>query len=317
MIGENIMNNFNWENKLNNWLTRTRIIQNVSKDDCIRFFNRAFENTFSPEKAWFGIVNNAVSLMIGGIYLAALTRSGDNKGIWLLTDDPPDIPGIKRENVLSTKSSTKPLEWFHANNFKLMEKILDNQILWQAYHRASLKIQDFPIASDRPNLNEKYKRKKLSEFYIQNVDIQEEIYEGLEYDLELSKTEQEAIVKVRKMQHKFRKEVHSKWGCCSVTSCQNSAMLQASHIKPWKNSKNRERLDPDNGLLLIPNLHIAFDAGLISFSDDGSIQISRSLSIEDQAILGIKPNLKIRTTDPELLKNLQYHRENIFEKNKD
>jgi 5-methylcytosine-specific restriction protein A len=51
-------------------------------------------------------------------------------------------------------------------------------------------------------------------------------------------------------------------------------LLKASHIKPWRDSDNAERLDIYNGLLLIPNLDSAFDKGYISFDDGGKIIIS-------------------------------------------
>ena len=49
------------------------------------------------------------------------------------------------------------------------------------------------------------------------------------------------------------------------------AVLIASHIKPWKDSDENERLDIDNGLLLCPNHDKAFDRGYISFDDNGLI----------------------------------------------
>jgi hypothetical protein len=42
-------------------------------------------------------------------------------------------------------------------------------------------------------------------------------------------------------------------------------------------ANNRERLDHDNGLLLLANLDIAFEQGFISFEDDGRIIISPEL----------------------------------------
>jgi putative restriction endonuclease len=39
-------------------------------------------------------------------------------------------------------------------------------------------------------------------------------------------------------------------------------MLRASHIKPWSDCSNRERLDPLNGLLLVAHIDALFDNGL-------------------------------------------------------
>ena len=86
-------------------------------------------------------------------------------------------------------------------------------------------------------------------------------------------------------------------------------MLVASHIKPWRVATDLERLDPYNGLLLIPNLDKAFDSGLISFDDKGKILISNALS--DPEKLGINTDLKV-SLHSENKEYLSYHRENVF-----
>lgn len=79
-------------------------------------------------------------------------------------------------------------------------------------------------------------------------------------------------------QGKFRMELLRIWGgACAVTGVTNSQVLIASHVKPWRNSDNRQRLDPNNGLLLCANLDALFDAYLISFADDGSMLVSEEL----------------------------------------
>lgn len=61
-------------------------------------------------------------------------------------------------------------------------------------------------------------------------------------------------------------------------------MLVASHIKPWRDSNNQERLDKFNGLLLLANLDKAFDLGFILFTDTGLVMISSQL--EEPQFLG-------------------------------
>ncbi|MGO7165362.1 HNH endonuclease, partial [Rhizobium johnstonii] len=58
-------------------------------------------------------------------------------------------------------------------------------------------------------------------------------------------------------------------GRCAVTSCNLPAVLRASHIVPWREASNAERLDPENGLPLVATLDALFDVGLISFDDQG------------------------------------------------
>jgi hypothetical protein len=133
---------------------------------------------------------------------------------------------------------------------------------------------------------------------------------------ELPATEKKALVLARRGQGKFREDVLSFWGNCAVTECRELTLLRASHIKPWKDSTNYERLDHHNGLLLAPNVDAAFDRGLVSFRDDGQIIISTSLRPEDMRALGIRRNSRLRRVRRRHLPYLQYHRTYVFKKKK-
>ena len=89
-------------------------------------------------------------------------------------------------------------------------------------------------------------------------------------------------------------------------------VLRASHIKPWRKSSDKERLDPYNGLLLIPNLDVLFDVGLITFEDNGQIRISDHLSHEDRESLRIHEGLKLKKVFDENKEYLKCHRDNFF-----
>ena len=105
----------------------------------------------------------------------------------------------------------------------------------------------------------------------------------------------------------------SYWKSCAVTGVASEPMLRASHIKPWRLSSNTERLDRYNGLLLIPTLDHAFDRGFISFTDDGRILVSGSLSNTDKQRLGISESMKLRAVTERHQKYLAFHRTHIFE----
>jgi hypothetical protein len=131
---------------------------------------------------------------------------------------------------------------------------------------------------------------------------------------DLTPTEREALVKARRGQGKFREDVLAYWGNCAVSSCCELKLLRASHIKPWKDSTNSERLDGNNGLLLNPTLDAAFDRGFISFDDDGKLLISPMLTGGDREALGIKVGLQLRKVNSACLPYLEYHRQHIFKK---
>jgi hypothetical protein len=128
----------------------------------------------------------------------------------------------------------------------------------------------------------------------------------------LQETTRESVVQSRIGQGQFRTSLIGYWHGCSVSGCVYFETLKASHIKPWRYSTNKERLDVFNGLLLLPNLDTCFDAGLISFEDDGTIIISSRLSNDTLLKLGIAPSLKLRRVEEQHKAFLRFHREKVF-----
>jgi len=118
-------------------------------------------------------------------------------------------------------------------------------------------------------------------------------------DLPESNTERQTIVDARIGQGQFRRDLLSYWGRCAVTGITEPLLLRASHIKPWRDSDNRERLDPYNGLLLAAHLDAAFDSGLISFADSGNAVISEQFLDADK--LGITDSLVLAKVEPKHL----------------
>jgi predicted restriction endonuclease len=141
-------------------------------------------------------------------------------------------------------------------------------------------------------------------------DIQEDIIDLLK-DPAIDKTEKAMLVNARVGQGSFRQKLIDQWQSCALTGFGNPRLLVASHIKPWRDSNNQERLDPFNGLLLLPNLDKVFDLGYITFSAGGGIMISKEL--ENAALLGIKPGMMIKLDD-EHLGYMEFHRDVVFEK---
>jgi putative restriction endonuclease len=93
------------------------------------------------------------------------------------------------------------------------------------------------------------------------------------------------------------------------TPLREGRLLRASHIKPWaKCGTDAERLDVYNGLLLAAHLDAAFDAGLISFADDGAILFSPEFTMEDRDTVGIHHHLALRRVGGRHLPNLAWHR---------
>lgn len=148
-----------------------------------------------------------------------------------------------------------------------------------------------------------------------NEDVQEEEEEELlkiDQSAGLTSTEKERLIKSRLGQGIFRSELIKLSSRCAISKCNDTNLLIASHIKPWKDSDNIERLDPYNGLLLLPTYDKLFDLGYISFNEKGEILISEWISDNVDA-LGIDSFIKI-DLDEKSKVYMKYHEKDIFKK---
>lgn len=123
----------------------------------------------------------------------------------------------------------------------------------------------------------------------------------------LSKTEKEATILARRGQGRYRSALLERWSGCAVTGCGCEAVLRASHLKPWIQCTNRQRLDTDNGLLLTPTLDALLDRHLISFSGSGRIVISKTLRKSDLSAMGIDSNMRLRMLPEGVVPYLTQH----------
>lgn len=125
-------------------------------------------------------------------------------------------------------------------------------------------------------------------------------------------TEREALRKSRVGQGQYRDDLISLRHRCYITGLALPEFLRASHLKPWRDSNNQERLDPHNGLLLVPNYDHLLDKGYISFSDDGRLLISPSLPAKVARCFAIPSTFQGTDIGPRTRAYLTYHREHLF-----
>jgi hypothetical protein len=124
------------------------------------------------------------------------------------------------------------------------------------------------------------------------------------------RTETEAMRAERLGQQNFRRDLLDFWGArCALTGLAIPELLRASHIKPWCDANSKERLDPNNGLLLALHIDGLFDRGFISFDENGSILISNKLNDESLRCLGVTPELEISNLNSRHQSYLGHHRE--------
>lgn len=128
-------------------------------------------------------------------------------------------------------------------------------------------------------------------------------------------TEVLTTANARRGQGKFREDLMEVWGsACAVTGLACREILRASHVRPWKRSNDRQRLDRHNGLLLSANLDALFDKGLITFNSNGNMQVSKRLDERHRQALDLPQPL--RFVPKKLVAYLKYHEENVFQDNK-
>ena len=127
----------------------------------------------------------------------------------------------------------------------------------------------------------------------------------------LTSTEKETMIKARLGHSKLRLSILEERDRCELCNVSNEKLLIISHIKPWRVGNSEERLDKENILLLCPNHDKLFDAGLITFDNDGKIIISEKLSKENRKALNVNEDMGIEMNDKRE-EYLKFHRERVF-----
>jgi hypothetical protein len=133
-------------------------------------------------------------------------------------------------------------------------------------------------------------------------------------DAEIPSTTRQSLIQSRIGQGLFKERVTRIEHACRITFVDNPAHLIGSHIKPWRESNNEERLHGANGLLLTPTADHLFDRGFISFEDTGEVLISPVADVVSLKRMGLDPERPPRpapfNTDQKYF--LDHHRREVF-----
>lgn len=126
-------------------------------------------------------------------------------------------------------------------------------------------------------------------------------------------TEQRRFVNTRVGQGAYRKRIIHRWESkCAVTAFDDLRILIASHIVPWTDSKDVERLDVDNGILLSPTYDALFDQGLITFENSGKIILSEAIDPHAYDKIGVTGFENIKNLSQYNISYLDRHRQEYF-----
>lgn len=146
------------------------------------------------------------------------------------------------------------------------------------------------------------------------MEWEEHLQQVLQADEKLQETEKEALVLARRGQGKFKQNVSLLERRCRITQVDRPEHLRASHIKPWRDSSNQERLDGENGFLLTPSIDHLFDRGFISFEDDGTLLISPVAYKPALQRMGVSTNhaSNVGSFTDRQKRHLEFHRNFVF-----
>lgn len=149
------------------------------------------------------------------------------------------------------------------------------------------------------------------------LEWEERECEQISADRSLGETEKHALIKARRGQGLFRQNVGHIEHFCRVTRVDRAEHLIASHIKPWRESDNQERLFEGNGLLLTPTIDHLFDRGFISFENNGELLVSPVADKESLKRMGIPVErvLNVGGFAQPQCEFLDFHRQKVFLKN--
>lgn len=140
-----------------------------------------------------------------------------------------------------------------------------------------------------------------------DIELLDDIH-AIEGDNTLPETQRLQLTKARIGQGLFRKQVMLIDPRCRVTGVDDSRLLIASHIKPWRDSSNAERISGFNGIMLSPHVDALFDERLISFEDDGQMLVHPSLPDDALNRWSIHRHTKIEAFLPQQAEFLRHHR---------
>ena len=222
----------------------------------------------------------------------------------------------RKDKILVTNSFKDLFNWIYKNKESDL-KIENDLKVKKLKEIINKKINDFYFGKNITN--ESFNNKKQL-FITPDSKISNDWLKNTEKDIskfdKYPTLERNTLTKTRIGQGWFREELIKKYKMeCPITLIKNPKLLFASHVKPWRNSNQNEKLDFKNGILLSPLFDKLLDGGLISFQDEGNILYSKKLS--SKFILKLQdwienPNYSKIIKNNVDKKYLKWHRKKLF-----
>ena len=132
---------------------------------------------------------------------------------------------------------------------------------------------------------------------------------------DISETDRESLVKARRGQSRFRERVLAIEASCRVIKVDRREHLIASHCTPWRDCTDaEERIDGENGLMLIPTIDHLFDGSFITFENAGALIVSPSADKLSLTRMGIDVDrgMNVGVFSEGQWRYLKLHRAQVF-----
>jgi len=285
-----------WQAESRSWGRGQRSVGHEFPEEVVEFFRQAFENTMCPERAWFGVHPSTVSLVVGGIYLAAIYRVRAGHGMWLLLDQgPPRIEGVTHRPVKSSRDPSRPLMWANAESLQVLSDVIASDQLWMSYraasHRAHIASR---AAGDRDALQEQRGKRRLSTFWTgsptglfpDEVRTSEPLFEGAVRQVTVNAYERSAEAR--------RRCIAAHQPRCAICGVDFGAhygpefdgLIHVHHVRPISEVGGQYTIDPVEDLRPVcPNCHavIHFGGRLRSISEVRAL-LGRDVHTEQEPV---------------------------------
>ena len=286
---------------------RFAALKSKSTTPSVKAINELIEYAYLDEEIFGYFKNELTRDPIKHLLLENLEDLSEQFDRWL------QGMGTSRENAQLYVEAIRGKLSIYAADSGASQANLISILSYEKIHHVAEKLASYEVFRQTNDTENGLYRRSLDSYQrflsdICQVEVSEDIQKIIN-DSSISNTEKSRLVNTRVGQGRFREELVKYWKTCALTRYADTQFLVASHIKPWRKSEHHERLDPYNGLLLLPNLDKAFDLGYISFEEKGKIKISGLIDQPEK--LGIKRSMRIDLARQHQ-EYMAYHREIEF-----
>lgn len=217
-------------------------------------------------------------------------------------------------------SETASISSFKMLNLMIEYAEIDKELFFLFSKKESRdELRHILLATYFPETRNKYSKKKTTESdYFKTIENKIIRDTSATYQIETEELDEEGVFVRGTAFKKIIPRVYNYTCCVSglrVDALIDIQMIDACHIVPFSISHNDM---VSNGISLCPNLHRAFDRGLIGFDDDFRILISSCFSESPNSTYSLKQfaGKQILLPEDELfypsIESLKWHRENKF-----